>query len=314
MKAVVCEKYGPPDVLKHKEIEKPTPKKHEVGIKNFATAVTGSDILIRSADMPILLGIMFRFMIGVTKPRNPILGLVFAGEVESIGKDVRQFKKGNQVYGFTGFSFGAYAEYLCIPEKESKRGCLAVKPAGMSYEDAAAVAYGGVLAPYFLKKGNIQKGQKALIYGASGAIGTTSVQLIKNLGAEVTGICSTKNVELVQSLGADKTIDYTKEDFIENHEHYDFILDAVPNGKIDKKGLKAKCRKALSPNGRYISIDDGSPQLKAEYLIQINKLFEEGKFKAVKDRTYPLEQIVEAHKYVDTGRKKGNVVITIQHN
>lgn len=314
MKAVVCKKYGSPEVLEIKEIPKPIPKDKEVSIKNFVTAVTGSDVLIRSADMPVLLGLMFRLMIGFGKPRKPVLGLVFAGEIESVGKDVKRFKKGDQVYGFTGFSFGAYAEYLCISEDESKRGCLAVKSANMSYEEAAAVAYGGVLAPYFLAKGNIQKGQKALIYGASGAIGTTSVQLVKNLGAEVTGICSTKNIELVKALGADRVIDYTKEDFADSQEQYNFILDAVPNGKVDRKKLKAQCKKALSPDGKYISIDDGAPKLKAEYLVQINKLFDAGKLKAVIDRTYSLEQIVEAHKYVDTGHKKGNVVITVEHN
>lgn len=314
MKAIICTKYGPPEVLQVKERSKPIPMDKEVCVKNFATAVTGSDVLIRGADMPFFLGLMFRMMIGFKKPRNPILGLVFAGEIESVGKDVKRFKKADQVYGFTGFSFGAYSEYICISEDDSKRGCLAVKPVNMSYEDAAAVAYGGVLAPYFLEKGNIQKGQKVLIYGASGAFGTTSVQLVKKLGAEVTGICSTKNVELVKSLGADIVIDYMKENFADSREKYDFILDAVPNGKIDRKKLKAQCKKALSPNGKYISIDDGSPKLKAEYLVQLNELFEAGEFKAVIDRTYPLEQIVEAHKYVDTGRKKGNVVITVEHD
>ena len=313
MKAVVCKKYGPPEVLQFKEMPKPIPKDDEVCIKNFATAVTGSDVLIRGADMPFLLRLMFRMMIGFRKPRKSILGLVFAGEIESVGKNVKRFKKGDQVYGFTGYSFGAYAEYLCISEDESKRGCLAIKPADMSYEEAAAVAYGGVLAPYFVEKGNIQKGQKVLIYGASGAIGTTSVQLVKNLDAEVTGICSTKNVELVKSLGADRVIDYTKEDFTGSQGYYDFILDAVPNGKIDRKKLKAQCKKVLSPKGKYISIDDGAPKLKAEYLVQLNALFAAGNFKAVIDRTYPIEQIVEAHKYVDTGRKKGNVIVTVEH-
>ena len=313
MKAIVCTKYGPPEVLQLKEMPKPISKDDEVCIKNFATAVTGSDVLIRGADMPVLMSMMFRMMIGFRKPRKPIFGLVFAGEIESVGKDVKRYKKGDQVYGFTGYSFGAYAEYLCISEEESKRGCFAIKPADMSYEEAAAVVYGGVLAPYFLEKGDIQKGQKVLIYGASGAIGTTSVQLVKNLGAEVTGICSTKNVELVKSIGADSVIDYTKEDIAGSREQYDFILDAVPNGKIDRKKLKVQCKKILSPNGKYISIDDGSPKLKAEYLVQLNALFEAGNFKAVIDRKYPLVQIVEAHKYVDTGRKKGNVVITVQH-
>jgi NADPH:quinone reductase-like Zn-dependent oxidoreductase len=314
MKAVVCKKYGPPEVLQFKEIPKPIPKNKEVCIKNFMTAVTGSDVIIRRADMPVLMGLMFRIMIGFKKPRKPVPGLVFAGEIESVGKDVKRFIKGDQVYGFTGHSFGSYAEYLCISEVESKRGCLVIKPADMSYRDAAALAYGGVLAPYFLEKGNIQKGQKVLIYGASGAIGTTSVQLVKNLDAEVTGICSTKNIELVRSLGADRVIDYTKEDFSGKEEKYDFILDAVPNGRIDRKKLKTECKKALSTEGKYRSIDDGAPKLKAEHLIQINELFEVGKLRAVIDRTYSLEQIVEAHKYVDTGHKKGNVVITVEHN
>jgi NADPH:quinone reductase-like Zn-dependent oxidoreductase len=269
--------------------------------------------LIRGADMPLLLGLMFRMMIGLRKPRKPILGLVFAGEVESVGNAVTRFKHGDQVYGFTGFSFGAYAEYLCLPEHDSKRGCLAMKPAMMSYEEAAAVAYGGALAPYFLAKGAIQKGQNVCIYGASGAIGTTSVQLVKHLGADVTGVCSTQNVELVKSLGADHVIDYTKEDIATRGEHYDFILDAVPNGKVDRKTLKAQCQKALAPNGTYTSIDEGSPTLKAENLVQLNALFEAGTFQAVIDRTYPLEHIVEAHTYVDTGRKKGNVIITLKH-
>lgn len=314
MKAVICTKYGPPEVLQVKEIAKPNPKDREVCIKNMATAVTGSDVLIRTADMPFLLGLMFRLMIGFFKPRNPILGLVFAGEIESTGKDVKGFQKGDRVYGFTGYSFGAYAEFLCISEEESKRGCLASMPVHMSYEEAAAAAYGGVLAPFFLEKGNIQKGEKVLIYGASGALGTTFVQYAKNIGADVTGICSTKNVELVKSLGADRVIDYMKEDFTESGVLYDFILDAVPNGKINRKKLKAQCRKTLSAKGKYISIDDGSPPLKAQYLVQLNELFEKGKFKAVIDKTYTLEQIVEAHKYVDTGHKKGNIVITMEHN
>lgn len=313
MKAVVCKKYGPPSVLQLNELPKPVPKDNEVIIKNFASAVTGSDVLIRSANFPLIIGLMFRVVIGFTGPRKPILGLVFAGEIESVGKNVKRFKTGDQVYGFNGSSFGAYAGYLCISEKESKESCFVIKPDNMSYEEAAAVAYGGVLAPYYLEKGKIQKRQKVLIYGASGAFGTTSVQLAKNLGAEVTGVCSTGNVELVKSIGADKVIDYKKEDFAGSEQRYDFILDAVPHGKIDKKSLKTRCKKVLSPNGKYASINEGSPKVKAEYLNQLNTLFEQGNFKAVIDRKYPIEQIVEAHKYVDTGRKKGNVVITMEH-
>jgi NADPH:quinone reductase-like Zn-dependent oxidoreductase len=314
MKAVVCNKYGPPEVLQVIDMPKPDPKVHEVCVKNFATAVTGSDVLIRNAYMPFFMRLMFRLMIGIRRPRKPVLGLVFAGEIESLGKQVKRFKKGDRVYGFTGYNFGAYAEYVCTSENDSKRGCLAKIHPDMSYEEAAAAAYAGVLAPFFLEKGNIQKGHKILIYGASGAFGTTSVQLAKKLGAEVTGICSTNNIELVKSLGAVKVIDYTKEDIADSVDRYDFILDAVPNGRIDRKKLKAKCMKLLSPNGKYLSIDDGSPDLKAAYLVQLNSLFEAGDYKVVIDRTYPLEQIVEAHRYVDTGHKKGNVVITVDHN
>jgi len=313
MKAVVCKKYGPPSVLQLAELPKPVPKDNEVIVKNFASAVTGSDVLIRSANFPFIIGVLFRVVIGFTKPRKPIIGLVFAGEIESTGKNVKRFKKGDQVYGFNGSRFGAYAGYLCISENDSKESCIAIRPINMSYEEAAAVAYGGVLAPYYLEKGKIQKRQKVLIYGASGAFGTTLVQLAKNLCAEVTGVCSTRNVELVKSLGADKVVDYKKENFAGSKERYDFILDTVPHGKIDKKNLKTMCKKMLSPNGKFASINEGSPKVKAEHLIQLNTLFEKGKFKAVIDRKYPIEQIVEAHTYVDTGRKKGNVVITIGH-
>lgn len=311
MKAVVCTRYGPPEVLQIKEIPKPVPKDDGVCIRNFATAATGSDVLIRGAEMPLFIKLMFRIMLGFRRPRKPVLGLVFAGEVESIGKDVKRFKAGDQVFGFTGFSFGAYAEYLTVSENDSKRGCLAVKSPDMSYQEAAAMVYGAVLAPYFIDKGNVQKGQQVLIYGASGALGTTAVQLVKNLGAEVTAVCSTRNIELVKSLGADRVLDYTEEDFAGNLKQYDFILDAVPNGSIDRKQLKAQCKQALAEHGKQISIDDGSPKLNSQNLLQLNTLFETGKFKAVIDRAYPLEQIVEAHRYVDTGRKKGNVVINV---
>jgi len=320
MKAIVCTKYGPPEVLQLKEVEKPTPKNNEVLIKIRATAVTASDCIIRGFKIPVrhwfpkglMMELMMRFVVGFTKPRNPILGLVLAGDIESIGKDVKRFKKGDQVYGFTGFGFGAYAEYTCMREKESTRGCLAMKPTTISYEEAAAVSYGGILATHYVKKGNIQNGQKVLIYGASGAIGATAVQLAKYFGAEVTGVCSTTNLELVKSLGADKVIDYTKEDSINRGEFYDFILDAVGKNKSSK--LKVQCKKSLSQNGKYISVDDGSPKLRSEYLVLLKELIEEGHVKPIIDCRYPLEQIVEAHKYVDKGHKKGNVVITLEHN
>ena len=310
MKAVICTKYGPPEVLQLKEVEKPTPRKNEVCVKIFATAVTASDCIVRGLKIPIWhpIGFMMRLALGFTKPRNPIIGMVLAGEIESVGKNVKRFKKGDQVYGMTGFGFGTYAQYKCISEKE----CIVEKPANINYEEAAAIAYGGLLAGHFLKKGNIQSRRKVLIYGASGAIGTTAVQLAKYFGAEVTGVCSTTNLELVKSLGADTVIDYTKEDLISRDERYDFILDAVGKNKGSK--LKLQCKKVLTENGKYISVDDGMPKSLTEYLILLNKLIEQGDFKPVIDRCYPLEKIVEAHRYVDKGHKKGNVPITVAHN
>jgi NADPH:quinone reductase-like Zn-dependent oxidoreductase len=307
MKAIVCTKYGPPEVLQLKEVEKPTPRKNEVRIKIFATAVTASDCIVRGFKIPVWrpLGLMMGLALGFTKPRNPIIGMVLAGDIESVGQEVKRFKPGDPVYGMTGLGFGTYAEYKCLSEKE----CLVKKPAKVSYEEAAAVAYGGLLAGHFVKKGHIQSGQKVLIYGASGAIGTTAVQLAKHLGAEVTGVCSATNLELVKSLGADKVIDYTKEDLINRGELYDFILDAVGKNKSSK--LKSQCKKVLTKNGKYMSVDAGNPKSLTEYLVHLNELMETGQFKAVIDRCYPLEQIVEAHRYVDKGHKKGNVVITV---
>lgn len=312
MKAIVCTKYGPPEVLQLKEMEKPAPKKNEVLIKTHATAVTASDIFVRASQLPLHMLIPMRLLLGVTKPRKPILGLVLAGEIESVGKDVKRFRKGDQVYGFTGFRFGAYAQYVCLPEDESKMGCLAVKPSSLTYEEAAAVPYGGLFATHYVNRGNIQRGQKVLIYGASGAIGTTAVQLAKHAGAEVTGICGAANLELVKSLGADTVIDYSKEDAIKEGLLYDFILDAAGKNKSSK--LKVQCKKALAPDGKYISVDDGSPKLKAEYLVTLKELIDAGHFKVVIDRRYPMEQMVEAHEYVGKGHKKGNVVITVAHN
>ena len=264
MKAIVCTKYGSPDVLQLQEVEKPTAKNHEVLIKIFATAVTASDCIVRGFKVPIALWIPMALAVGFPKPRQPILGMVFAGEVESVGKDVKSFTKGDQVFGFDRFVFGAYAEYKCLPGE----GMLAIKPTNLSYEAAAAVPYGGLLALPYLRKGNIQSGQKILIYGASGAVGTSAVQLAKYYGAEVTGVCSTTNLELVKSLGADKVIDYTKEDFTNRGESYDFIFDAV--GK--RYSSKLQYKKALTPAGKYISVDEGTPKLYLEDLILIKEL------------------------------------------
>ncbi|MGD2295091.1 MAG: NAD(P)-dependent alcohol dehydrogenase [Candidatus Aminicenantes bacterium] len=317
MKAIICTKYGPPDVLQLKEVEKPAPKNNEILIKIHSTAVTSSDTIVRGFKLPkwSSLGIMMRLAMGFSKPRNPILGMVLAGEVESAGKNVQRFKKGDQVFAYTVVSslkirFGAYAEYTCLPED----GIVALKPANVTYEEAAAIPYGGLLALFFLKKGNIQDGQKVLIYGASGAIGTMAVQLAKHFGAEVTGICSTKNLEMVRSLGADSVIDYTKEDLVERGEFYDVILDSVPFvAMADKKNLKSQCKKQLTPNGKYISIDEGSPKFNLDDFMFLKGLVESGKLKPVIDRSFPLEKMAEAHRYVDTGHKRGNVVITVQH-
>ncbi len=307
MKAIVCTKYGPPDVLQLKEVGKPTPKKNEVSIKIFATAVTFSDCIIRGFQVPMAFWLPMGLVIGFTKPRQPILGMVFAGEVESVGTGVTSFKRGDQVFGLDRFGFGTYAEYKCNPAE----GVLATKPTNVNYEQAAAVPYGGLLALHYLKKGNVQRGQKILVYGASGAVGTSAVQLARYFGANVTGVCSTANLELVKSLGADTVVDYTKEDFTNGAGLYDFIFDAV--GKRKNSKFKSQCRKALTPNGVYISVDDGSPQLRTEQLALLKELVEAGHLKPVIDRRYPLEQIVEAHRYVDQGHKKGNVVIAVEH-
>ena len=318
MKAIVCTKYGPPEVLQLKEVEKPVPKNNEVLIKVYATAATASDSIIRGFKIPVkhrfpkgmIMNLMMRIVVGFKKPRKAILGLVLAGNIESVGKDIKRFRKGDQVYGFTGYGFGAYAEYKCMTEKDSTSGCLAIMPNNMSYEESAAISYGGIIAMHYIKMGPVRYGKKVLIYGASGAIGTVAVQLARYFGAEVTGVCSTKNLELVKSLGADKVIDYTMENSSDSLEKYDFILDAV--GKIKSSELKIQCKKALTKNGKYISVDDGNPKLRSEYLTQLKEIIEAGSVKAVIDSTYPLEQIVEAHQYVDEGHKKGNVVITVK--
>jgi NADPH:quinone reductase-like Zn-dependent oxidoreductase len=309
MKAIICTKYGPPEVLQLREVEKPTPKDDEVLVKIHATAVTASDIFIRSSQIPIRFRIPMRLMLGLTKPRKSIIGLVLAGEIESIGRDVKRFRIGDQVYGLTGFGLGAYAEYKCMKETDSTHGCLAIKPINTSYEEATMAAYGGLLAFQYVEKGNIQRGQRVLIYGASGTSGTMAVQLANYLGAKVTGVCSSTNLELVKSLGAEAVIDYTKVDTLDPGVQYDFILDAV--GKIKTSKLKVACKKALAPKGKYVSIDDGSLILDSKRLASIKELVEAGHIKPIIDKCFRFEEIVEAHRYVGKGHKTGGVAVSV---
>lgn len=309
MKAIICRKYGPPETLEIVEYKNPTPKEDEVLIKIYATSVTNSDIFIRSSNIPLRFRIPMRIMLGVLKPRNEIIGEVLAGVIEQIGSRIERFKVGDRVFGLTGFSLGAYADYKCMKEKDSKKGCLAIKPGNISFEEATAAAYGGLLAFQSLEQGKIQPHQRVLIYGASSTSGIIAVQLAKHLGAEVTGVCSTKHLEFVKSIGADKVLDYKNQDSLAQLEEYDVILDAV--GKNRKSELKEACKKSLSRNGKYISIDDGALILSSDRLSRVRELIEQNKIKPINDRCYNFDQIIDAHKYVELGHKRGNVAITV---
>ena len=325
MKAIVATKYGSPDVLQIKEVAKPVPREDEILVKVHATTVSVGDTRMRSFTVPPMFWLPGRLAIGITKPRNPVFGFDLAGEVEAVGQNVTRFKIGDPVFASAfGVNFGAHAEYKCLPED----GIVAIKPTNLTYEEAAAVPLGGNTALNFLRAGNIQSGQKVLINGASGSVGTYAVQLAKTFGAEVTGVCSSTNLELVKSLGADKVIDYTQEDFTQNGQTYDIIFDAVGTTTF------SQCQRSLKDKGTYLhtvmvlsgvkgfwysmttgkQVVGGTPPEQAENLVFLKELIEAGEIRPVIDRFYPLEQIAEAHRYVDTGHKKGNVVITVAHN
>ncbi|MFZ5814579.1 MAG: NAD(P)-dependent alcohol dehydrogenase [Bacillota bacterium] len=323
MRAIVYERYGPPDVLHMKEVAKPAPKENEILIRTHATTVTSGDRRVRSLDVPIGFGIISRLVFGITRPRQSVLGTEIAGVVESTGKNVSKFKVGDQVFALDGANMGCYAEYKCMPEE----GAVAKKPTALTYGEAAALSFGGTTALDFLRRAKLQRGERVLVNGASGAVGTAVVQLARYFGAEVTGVCSTANVELVRSLGADRVIDYTHEDFTQNGDAYDVIIDTVGTAPYSRS------KGALTHRGRLLLVIAGLPEMlmipwvsmtsgkkviagpaaeRAADLDFLAGLVEAGEFKPVIDRRYSFEQMAEAHRYVDTGRKKGNVVVTLE--
>ncbi len=306
MKVFIYTQYGPPEVLRLADMPKPAPHDHEVLIKVYATTVTIGDTIMRSLNLPVAgwQKLMARLYLGWSKPKRPILGMELAGVIESTGKNVTRFRPGEAVFGSTfAANFGGYAEYKCLPEN----GVLALKPANLTFEEAAAAPGAGMTALHCLKKGDLQPGQKVLIYGASGAVGTNAVQLAsRHFGTDVTGVCSMANLELVKSLGANRVIDYTRQDFAQTGETYDVIFDAV--GKLSP----AQGKKALEPGGVYLNVHtDSDGGNKLAHLLALKGIIEAGQLKPAIDRVYPFAQIVEAHKYVEQGHKKGNVVVMI---
>ena len=309
MNAVVCKSYGSPDVLELTRVSKPQPKSNQVRIKVRATAVTNSDIFIRSSKMPLHMLIPMRLAIGIRRPRAGVIGLVFTGDVEVVGAETSRFKPGDKVYGLSGYTLGAYAEYLCLAETDSIKGCMNNMPSNISYEEATAAVYGGLLAMQFMEKGEIGTGADVMIYGACGTTGTMAVQYAKYLGARVTAVCSTRHIDTALSLGADDFIDYTQQDEVPENRKYDFILDAV--GKMKSSKLKISAQKALRNKGRYVSIDDSDLKLDSARLGKITKLVETGALRPVLGRTFEFRDIVEAHRFVEQGHKTGGVAIRI---
>jgi NADPH:quinone reductase-like Zn-dependent oxidoreductase len=306
MQAVVCTRYGSPEVLRLEELATPVPRKNEVRIRILATAVTSSDCYVRGLRLSPAYRIMARLVLGWNAPRQPVLGMVLSGEVDSVGPDVRSFEAGDRVFGFNRHLFGTYAQYVCWPED----GLLAPRPANLTDEESAAIPYGGLLALHFLRKAGVRAGQSVLVFGASGAVGTSAVQLARYLGAEVTGVCSTANVELVTSLGATRVVDYTVEDYVDRAERYDLVFDAV--GKSKSASALRRCQQVLAPGGVCVSVDDGTPNLRREDLVLLGELATKGEIRPVIDRTYALDDIVEAHRYVDIGHKRGNVIVSVR--
>lgn len=300
MRAAICTKYGPPEVVEIQDRPKPTIEDNQVLIRIHATTVASGDCRVRGLNVPTIVKPIFMMMFGFGKPRNPILGTELSGEIEAIGKNVTKFKVGDEIFAMTGMSMGGHAQYIALPED----GNIVIKPDNLTHEQAAAISFGSTSALHFLNQANLKNGQRILIYGASGSVGTSAVQLAKHLGAEVTAVCSGRNIELVNSLGADKVIDYTNEDFRLSNEKYDVIFDAV--GKISKSSSK----NVLVDGGKYVSVSGGNASERLEDLRMLAELARTGEYTPVIDTVYPLDQIVEAYTYVDSGRKRGNVVIT----
>jgi len=307
MRAAICERYGPPEVLLVREIEKPQPRADEVLVRIHASTVNSSDWFIRSGipDEPDHRRLMMKLMLGVRRPRRRILGLVLAGEVVEVGAKVKRFRVGDRVYAFTKFHLGGYAEYTCLREAST----VGLAPTALSFDEAAAIAFGGLLALHYLRRGGVRPGMQGLLYGASSGVGTAAVQLAKHFGAVVTAVCGPENAELVRRLGADHVLDYAKASAPPEGARYDLVLDTV--GKRKTSALRTACEHALRPGGRVLSVDDGTPELSVDDLAELKDLAEHGALKPVIDRRYPLEQIAQAHRYVEREHKKGNVVISI---